>query len=289
MKSYRLALAFTALLVLPAQVHAAARVFVSVSGTDTGDCSNVAAPCRTLNFAITAVDDGGEVIVLTTGSYAGATITKSVKVDVPTGVIAFSASPIAINAPGSTVVLRGLTLKALTPLTGNGVDITAADQVIIENSVIDSWHFGIVVESGATNARISVTNSELRNNFVPYDSGSGATGTVLYLTHSRLFNNTFGTQPGVGNFLFATDVDAAKGTTGLHCTGGTCFFNDVRVTDKQFGLVSGNGQIFLSRVAVTNCTTAGVTGSATSESAGNNSIRGNTLNVSGTLTVVGQQ
>src|SRR5207247_2223131 len=98
---------------------AASRVFVSVNGTDVGDCTNVNSPCRTLNFAIAAVDAGGEVIVVTTGSYGGATITKSVKIDVPNGVVAFSASPITINAGASdVVVVRGITLKSL--LGGNG-------------------------------------------------------------------------------------------------------------------------------------------------------------------------
>src|SRR2546423_1063573 len=105
---------------------AAARVFVSVNGTDAGDCSNVNNPCRTLDFAIAAVNAGGEVIVVTTGSYAGANITKSVKIDVPTGVVAFSASPITINAAASdVVVIRGMTLKAVTAGTGNGIDFTA--------------------------------------------------------------------------------------------------------------------------------------------------------------------
>src|SRR5437016_1759335 len=81
-----------------ANAQAAARVFVSVNGTDAGDCSNVNSPCRTLDFAIAAVNAGGEVIVVATGSYGGATITKSVKIDAPTGVVAFSASPITINA-----------------------------------------------------------------------------------------------------------------------------------------------------------------------------------------------
>ena len=56
-----------------------ARVFVSVTGNDANVCSNVATPCRTLAGGISQVDADGEVIVIESGSYAGGTITKSVK------------------------------------------------------------------------------------------------------------------------------------------------------------------------------------------------------------------
>src|SRR5262245_47641189 len=89
------------------------RVFVSVNGNDANVCSNITTPCRTLGGGITQVDPYGEVIVIDSGSYAGGTITKSVKVNVPAGIVAFSGLPITVDPGGSgTVVLRGLTLKA---------------------------------------------------------------------------------------------------------------------------------------------------------------------------------
>ena len=89
-------------------LHAAPRAFVSVRGTNAGSCADVLAPCRTLAFAIGAVDSGGEVIILTSGAYAVATITKAVRVNAPLGVVAFTAQPITVNAGASdTVVLRG--------------------------------------------------------------------------------------------------------------------------------------------------------------------------------------
>ena len=67
---------------------APARVFVSVTGVDTNDCSNIATPCRTLNAAIAQAATDGEVIVIRSGSYAGATITKGIKLDAAAGVVA---------------------------------------------------------------------------------------------------------------------------------------------------------------------------------------------------------
>jgi hypothetical protein len=62
-------------------------------------------PCRTLNAGVSQVDPAGEVIVIDTGSFAGANITKAVRISVPAGVTAFSASPITVNAGASDVVV----------------------------------------------------------------------------------------------------------------------------------------------------------------------------------------
>src|SRR5262245_19834203 len=83
----------------PAQAQVA-RVFVSVTGNDLNVCSDVATPCRTLGGGIAQVDADGEVIVTATGSYAGVTITKPVKINVPAGLVAFSGLPV-VSDPGA--------------------------------------------------------------------------------------------------------------------------------------------------------------------------------------------
>src|SRR5205809_5401993 len=113
--------------------HAAiARVFVSVNGNDANACENISTPCRTFAAGIARVDPDGEVIVLETGSYGGTTITKGVRINVPSGVVAFAAQPFVINAPGAVVVLRGLTLKALTFGAGTGITYLAGNALHIE-------------------------------------------------------------------------------------------------------------------------------------------------------------
>src|SRR5262245_29675446 len=83
------------------------RVFVSVTGNDVNTCSNISTPCRTISGGITQVDAQGEVIVIDSGSYAGGTITKSVKINVAAGAVAFSGLPITANAgTGGGGVLR---------------------------------------------------------------------------------------------------------------------------------------------------------------------------------------
>src|SRR5262245_17510485 len=77
-----------------------ARVFVSVNGNDANVCSSIATPCRTFGGGIAQVDAQGDVIVIDSGSYAGATITKSVRINVASGVVAFSGLPITVNPGG---------------------------------------------------------------------------------------------------------------------------------------------------------------------------------------------
>src|SRR5437773_8943662 len=109
------------MLIEPAEAQVS-RVFVSVAGDDTNTCSNVFTPCRTLAGGISQVDPDGEVIVIESGSYAGGTITKSVKINVASGVVAFSGLPIVVNpGSGNRVVLRGLTIKAVTVGSGTGI------------------------------------------------------------------------------------------------------------------------------------------------------------------------
>lgn len=172
------------------------RTFVSVNGNDANDCLQPSTACRTLNGGIAKVDAQGEVIVIDTGSFAGASITKAVKINAPTGVIAFSASPVVINAPGATVVIKGLTLKAIVAGSGGGIVIQAAGTVMIEGCVLDSWGQAAVrVESAAGAVRVDVKDTTFRNNFDGLDAFG--TGALITVDQSRFENHT---QAGVVMF-----------------------------------------------------------------------------------------
>ncbi|HVR38995.1 MAG TPA: hypothetical protein VMU84_07850, partial [Thermoanaerobaculia bacterium] len=105
--------ALVAFLAVPLAHAQIARVFLSGTGSDASDCTNAATPCRSLQGAIDQAPPGAEVIVMASGGYGGATITKSISVNAASGVVAFVARTITINAPGSTVVLRGLTMNGI--------------------------------------------------------------------------------------------------------------------------------------------------------------------------------
>jgi len=126
------------------------RSFVASFGSDTYPC-NLAQPCRSFNTAIAATTPGGEVVILDTAGYGPMTIDRSIKVIGPTGVyggISVLGGPsnpttgITINAPGGTVILRGLDISGVSgpaPLPNIGIDIQNARYVHIEKSSISNF------------------------------------------------------------------------------------------------------------------------------------------------------
>jgi hypothetical protein len=275
------------------QAHAAARVFISVSGTDAGDCSNVAAPCRTFNFAIAAVDVGGEVIVLTTGSYAGATVNKSVRIDVPSGVVAFSASSLVVAAgPSDSVTIRGVTLKSLTPGSGNGIDFQSGKELSIENCVIDSFSTGILVSS-LNSPNVYLIDTIVRNGFRGIDSdvASGASNVVIhnsrFVNHSNCHvhshnNSTISAQDTVtsGNgFGFCASIAASAVLNCLNCLASGH-------ASAGFGAFTAATVRVSSSMATRNGTGFN-NSSSTFESLGNSLVAGNSLDTNGTITIIG--
>jgi hypothetical protein len=260
---------------------APSRVFVATTGLDTNDCSNIATPCRTLNAAIAQVATDGEAIVIGSGSYAGATVDKGVKIDVAAGVVAFSGQPVTVNAPGGNVVIRGLTLKAVTPGTGTGLSIVSAAAVFLENSVIDGWQIG--VENAAP--ELFITDSTIRNNSTGLHVSSGmgsidnsrftnSTGSAididagsLSVRNSTLSGNLIGIQADGGSFVAVEKAQLSNNGTGISLPGPST--STVRLSRS---VVSGNG-IGLVKA-----------GSGTLFVAGNNVLAGNTVDSTGTLT-----
>src|SRR5437773_9379004 len=131
---------FLAVMVVPRGFAQAARVFLSGTGTDAGDCSNAAAPCRSLQYAIDQAAAGAEVVVVSSGGYGGAVITKSITVNAPTGVVAFVGRTITVTiANTDTVTLRGLSMNGAVFADQNGIAFAAGGTLNIENTVISSF------------------------------------------------------------------------------------------------------------------------------------------------------
>jgi hypothetical protein len=275
-----------------------ARVFVSVNGNDGNTCSNVATPCRTFSGGIAQVDDGGEVIVLDSGSYGGTTITKGVTLNVAPGVVAFAAQPFTINAPGKNVTLRGLTLKALVPGTGiavtfsagalltidgcvvngwqDGVDHTAAAQLVVRDSVFKNMALnGVLVQPASANSTAMVAGCRFENN-----QNVG----LLAREHAQIWvrDSVF-----TGNHIGA---DAISGSSGVAAElyARNCTF----VGNFDGIIIEAVGPGPLARVsgcAVIDNTNVGmgaVVSLGTFESFGDNDVRGNNFNTVGTISPV---
>src|SRR5438128_5580606 len=128
---------FLVVIVVPRASAQAARVFLSGTGSDAGDCSNAATPCRSLQYAIDQAAPGAEVVVVSSGGYGGATITKSITVNAPTGVIAFVGRKITVTiARTDTVNLRGLLMNGGVFGGPGGVVFTGGGSPDIEDYVI---------------------------------------------------------------------------------------------------------------------------------------------------------
>jgi hypothetical protein len=108
------------------------RAYLASDGNDANPCT-LAAPCRLLPAALTAVASGGEIWMLDSANYNTATVTisKSVSILAVPGavgsVVALAGPAILITAPSLTIALRNL---VIVPLPGSGatdgVEMTGA-------------------------------------------------------------------------------------------------------------------------------------------------------------------
>ena len=196
----------------PAQV---ARVFLSGTGNDTNDCTNAATPCRSLQGAVNQCPVNGEIMIMTSGGYGTVTISKSLTINAPAGVVAFNArtNTVAIAA-GDKVVIRGLSMNGTVFADPNGIDFSnSAGTLVVENSIIAGFNTGINQGSLAGNLLV-VHNCELRNN-----SGYGvvAFGNVyLNVENSRFEKNTVGVSvEGGANAVIRNSVVTGYARSGF--------------------------------------------------------------------------
>jgi hypothetical protein len=290
-----LSLAGHALAAISETAHAqVSRVFVSVNGNDANTCSNIATPCRTFGGGISQVDAQGEVIVIDSGSYAGGTITKSVKINVAPGVVAFSGLPITVDpGVGGTVVLRGLTLKAATVGIGIGI-MHVTGTLFVENSVVDGWGHGLY--SLGTPEHLFVKGSVFRNQAAAGLAISTG-GTMTFAIDDSFFENNggvgigiFGGTGHVSNSVMTRNLMGAD----LYGVGIVANFQRCEVANNTIsGLKAEAASILRVSASTIVSNGVGVENSifepATVESFGNNVIRGNTTQTSGTITPVGLQ
>ncbi|PYQ36220.1 MAG: hypothetical protein DMF57_00865 [Acidobacteria bacterium] len=196
----------------PAQV---ARVFLSGTGNDTNDCTNAATPCRSLQGAVNQCPVNGEIMIMTSGGYGTVTISKSLTINAPAGVVAFNARTITVAiAAGDKVVIRGLSMNGTVFADPNGIDFSnSAGTLVVENSIIAGFNTGINQGSLAGNLLV-VQNCELRNN-----SGYGvvAFGNVyLNVENSRFEKNTVGVSvEGGANAVIRNSVVTGYARSGF--------------------------------------------------------------------------
>ena len=140
-----------------------ARVFLSATGNDLNICTDTSTPCRSLAEVVNQCPINGEVIVLTSGGFGTATITKSLTINAPAGVVAFNARMITVTiAATDKVVIRGLSMNGTIFGDPSGINFTSGGTLIVENCLLTGFVNGI--SQGGTGTRLVVNNSEFREN-----------------------------------------------------------------------------------------------------------------------------
>jgi hypothetical protein len=282
----------------------ASRVFVSErSGNDANSCDKIKTPCRSFAGAVLQLNPGGVVIVLTSGDYGAVTITQSLTIDAPPGVLAFihpaSGIPVSIFAGASdTVVLRGLTLNSGA---SNGIEFASGGSLYVENCVISG--FGLHgIASDSSNGKLFVKDTISRGNLNGLEASHSGRVSI---DHCRFEGNEVdGVFVDGADVTVRDSVSAGNGATGFRAFNSGVFGNETILNVYQC-LSSNNGSdgFFASNAGGSNTfVIARVANSSINEnfkhglnnvnavafeSLGNNFVRGNIAgDISGIITVV---
>jgi nitrous oxidase accessory protein NosD len=255
----------------------------------------VATPCRTLAGAIMQVDAHGEVIVVDSGSYAGVTIDKSVKIDVAAGAVAFSGQPIVVNPGyGGHVLIRGMTIKSATPHVGTGIDHMSGN-LIVENTVIDGWEYGIYAREFTGQQGLHVRGSTIRNNEAGILSSTcyiNCNASPTLIADSVITGNEIGVEVLYTGRVEITRSLVAGNDTGLTATAGydnnAHVYVDSSIISDNMGSGLSAGFFALASIcrSVVTGNAIGVerqSGVITFQTCGDNRIVGNGVDVVGTL------
>jgi hypothetical protein len=120
----------------------ATRTWVSGVGDDANPCSRTA-PCKTWAGAISKTATGGEIDALDPGGFGAVTIAKSITLDgagTLASILASGVQGVIVNSATAVVHLRNLSINgAGTTLGTNGINVSAATQVHVENCVIQNF------------------------------------------------------------------------------------------------------------------------------------------------------
>jgi len=268
-----------------------ARVFLAGTGDDAGDCTNQATPCRSLQGAVTACPVNGEIIILDNGGYGGATITKSLTVNASAGVVAFIARTITVNiASTDKVVLRGLSMNGVVFGDFKGIAFSGGGTLVVENSVIAGFRWGIDQNAGGTN--LIVNNCELRNNIQDgvRNASGGTTNSNTVIENSRFeYNGSNGANAvattanvSIRNSVFVNNDSAVAAVSASQTQPILIVVDTCTIAHNTFGLYAQGDTGGSATIRVTNSTVYHndtgmfLFGSGAIESYGNNRVLANT-------------
>ena len=205
----------------------ATRTWVSGVGDDVNPCSRTA-PCKTFAGAISKTAKDGEISVLDPGGYGAVTITKSIYINGTHGagygsIIASLVNGININITDPADVRKAVRLRALDingVSTGiNGVNILAANDVWIEDSVIDGFTgdgtnsgMGIRMAVSAT-CNLFVSDTMIHKTVTGIRVNASAGFAVANIRNSNIEGNGTGVNAVTNSFVTVADSRISDNTT----------------------------------------------------------------------------
>ena len=296
-----LILAFAAAFALPS--HAAQRVFVASYGNDANTASGCvfSNPCRGFAAALTVVDPGGEVVALDAAGYGAVVINKSVTLTANpgffAGIAAASGNAVTIATAGVNVTLRGLNINGVG--ASYGVNMSAGARLTIENCVVSNFAGTAIIVQGDT-TQVRVIDTVVRDNNYGIWLENGPRATVA---HSKIMGHIVGVLARgttAATTTLATVSDSLVSNSSIvgvasfaPTAGATTRVHVARSTIANGGngayASNGDGSQYLSvegSQIVDNTSTGLANMIGTVETLGNNIVRGNGTNTSGTITVV---
>lgn len=267
----------------------ATRTWVSGVGDDVNPCSRTA-PCKTWAGAISKTAPNGIISALDPGGFGAVTITKAIMID-GTGQIAggLASGSNGINVAAGVndvVVLRGLELHGANFVGIDGVRVTSAKAVFIEDCRIQNFSAsGIRVANTSGGIAVHVRHCDIRNNTVAgiltNPTGTGVTGVDVSDSEIANNNNSGIDLGGANNAITLTRTVVANNPSGVVIEQATSLGNleSCTIIGNQTGIISGTGGqapvTRISRCLITGNTANGISGSGTVVGFFNNVIAGN--------------
>jgi hypothetical protein len=257
---------------VPAYAAIFVRAFVSHTGNDTINCGSESAPCLTFAGALPNTPPGGEIDCLDTGDYASDfTITTSLTIDCRgTSATTYNFNTgdgIDINAPGATVVLRGINIGALTAGASLGVNIKAAASVYIEDCVVSGFNKGIADLRTTGLTHLFIKSTIVRNNHLSPNSpgillAAAPTNSVV-IENVQSLENAYGVAVATGNnVVISRSVISANGIAGIEADpGATVIVDNTEITHNiTYGIFAlGTVALANSDISFNNSSISGAT------------------------------
>ncbi len=254
----------------------ATRTWVSGVGDDVNPCSRTA-PCKTFAGAISKTAKDGEISVLDPGGYGAVTITKSIYINGTHGagygsILNVLVNGVTVNITDALDVRKAVRLRALD-INGasqgiNGVSILSANNVWVEDSVIDgntgngtTSGIGIRLASAAS-CNLYVSDTVIHKNVTGVRVTATTGFAVANIRNSNIEGNTTGLDVNTNGFATVQDTRfAANSTNGVvTANGATATLRDNIFSNNGTAINAGAGTTVRSLSNILNNNTTGFGG-----------------------------